>query len=204
MAWTSQRLRYFMLRRLYDWTLSLAAKPSAPYALAAVSFAESSFFPIPPDVMLVPMMLARPDRAWFYALVCTAASVVGGVLGYMIGLLLYDSIGAWLFQLYGLTEGAESFRHAYAEYGHWVILLKGLTPIPYKLVTITSGFAGYSLFWFVALSIVTRGARFFFIALLMTRYGPTIKGFIDRHFNAVAAGAVTAIIGGFVAFRYLF
>ena len=98
-----------MLRRLYDWTLSLAAKPSAPYALAAVSFAESSFFPIPPDVMLVPMMLARPDRAWFYALVCTVASVVGGVVGYMIGLLLYDSIGAWLFQLYGLTEGAASF-----------------------------------------------------------------------------------------------
>jgi membrane protein YqaA with SNARE-associated domain len=193
-----------MLRRLYDWTLSLAAKPSAPYALAAVSFAESSFFPIPPDVMLVPMMLARPDRAWFYALVCTVASVVGGVVGYMIGLLLYDSIGAWLFQLYGLTEGAESFRQAYAEYGHWVILLKGLTPIPYKLVTITSGFAGYSLFWFVVLSIVTRGARFFFIALLMTRYGPTIKGFIDRHFNAVAAGGVAAIIGGFVAFRYLF
>jgi membrane protein YqaA with SNARE-associated domain len=193
-----------MLRRLYDWTLSLAAKPSAPYALAAVSFAESSFFPIPPDVMLVPMMLARPDRAWFYALVCTVASVVGGVVGYMIGLLLYDSIGAWLFQLYGLTEGAESFRQAYAEYGHWVILLKGLTPIPYKLVTITSGFAGYSLFWFVVLSIVTRGARFFFIALLMTRYGPTIKGFIDRHFNAVAAGGVAAIVGGFVAFRYLF
>jgi membrane protein YqaA with SNARE-associated domain len=193
-----------MLRRLYDWTLSLAAKPSAPYALAAVSFAESSFFPIPPDVMLVPMMLARPDRAWFYALVCTVASVVGGVLGYMIGLLLYDSIGAWLFQLYGLTEGAESFRHAYAEYGHWVILLKGLTPIPYKLVTITSGFAGYSLFWFVVLSIITRGARFFFIALLMTRFGPTIKTFIDRHFNAVAAGAIAAIVGGFVAFRYLF
>jgi membrane protein YqaA with SNARE-associated domain len=193
-----------MLRRLYDWTLSLAAKPSAPYALAAVSFAESSFFPIPPDVMLVPMMLARPDRAWFYALVCTVASVVGGVLGYMIGLLLYDSIGTWLFQLYGLTEGAESFRHAYAEYGHWVILLKGLTPIPYKLVTITSGFAGYSLFWFVVLSIITRGARFFFIALLMTRFGPTIKTFIDRHFNAVAAGAIAAIVGGFVAFRYLF
>jgi membrane protein YqaA with SNARE-associated domain len=192
-----------MLRRLYDWTLSLAAKPSAPYALAAVSFAESSFFPIPPDVMLVPMMLARPDRAWFYALVCTVASVIGGVMGYMIGLLLYDSIGAWLFQLYGLTEGAETFRQAYGEYGHWVILLKGLTPIPYKLVTITSGFAGYSLFWFVVLSIITRGARFFFIALLMTRFGPTIKSFIDRHFNAVAAGAIVAIVGGFVAFRYL-
>ncbi len=196
--------RSSMLRRLYDWTLSLAAKPSAPYALAAVSFAESSFFPVPPDVMLVPMMLARPDRAWTYALICTISSVVGGVLGYMIGLLLYDSLGSWLFQLYGLAEGAETFRHAYAEYGHWVILLKGLTPIPYKLVTITSGFAGYSLFWFIVLSIVTRGARFFIIALLMTQFGPAIKSFIDRHFNLVATVAIVALVGGFVAFRYLF
>jgi Predicted membrane protein len=193
-----------MLRRLYDWTLSLAGKPSAPYALAAVSFAESSFFPVPPDVMLVPMMLARPDKAWSYALICTIASVLGGILGYFIGLLLYDSVGAWLFQVYGLTEGAEAFRHGYAEYGHWVILLKGLTPIPYKLVTITSGFAGYSLGWFILLSALTRGARFFAVALLMSRFGPSIKSLIDRHFNLVAALAIAAIVGGFVAFRYLF
>ncbi|MET0745972.1 MAG: YqaA family protein [Microvirga sp.] len=193
-----------MLRRLYDWTLSLAAKPSAPYALAAVSFAESSFFPVPPDVMLVPMMLARPDKAWFYAGICTVASVIGGLLGYAIGALLYDSLGSWLFHLYGLTDGAESFRRSYAEYGHWIILLKGMTPIPYKLVTITSGFAGYSLFWFVILSIITRGLRFFLVALLMSRYGPAIKGIIDRHFNLVAGAAVAVIVGGFVAFRYLF
>ena len=192
-----------MLRRLYDWTLSLAAKPSAPYALAAVSFAESSFFPVPPDVMLVPMMLARPDKAWFYAGICTIASVIGGLLGYAIGALLYDSLGTWLFQLYGLTQGAEAFRRSYAEYGHWIILLKGLTPIPYKLVTITSGFAAYSLFWFVILSIITRGLRFFLVALLMSRYGPAIKGIIDRHFNLVAGAAIVVIIGGFVAFRYL-
>jgi membrane protein YqaA with SNARE-associated domain len=193
-----------MLRRLYDWTLSLAARPSAPYALAAVSFSESSFFPVPPDVMLVPMMLARPDKAWFYATICTISSVLGGILGYMIGLVLYDSIGAWLFQIYGLAEGAETFRHAYAEYGHWVILLKGLTPIPYKLVTITSGFANYHLGWFILLSILTRGARFFLVALLMSQFGPRIKSIIDNNFNAVAAGAIVAIVGGFVAFRYLF
>jgi membrane protein YqaA with SNARE-associated domain len=146
-----------MLRHLYDWTLSLAARPSAPYALGTVSFAESSFFPVPPDVMLVPMALARPDRAWTYALICTVTSVAGGILGYVIGALLYESVGAWVFRLYGLTESAESFRASYAQYGHWIILLKGLTPIPYKLVTITSGFAGYDLFWFVALSILTRG-----------------------------------------------
>ena len=193
-----------MLRRLYDWTLSLAAKPSAPYALAAVSFAESSFFPVPPDAMLVPMVLARPDRAWFYASVCTAASVAGGFVGYAIGALLYDSLGAWLFKIYGLTEGAEAFRAAYGEYGHWVILLKGLTPIPYKLVTITSGFAGYDLFLFAVLSIVTRGARFFILAALLGRFGPYIKGILDRHFNAVAAAFAITVIGGFAAFRYLF
>ena len=193
-----------MLRRLYDWTLSLAARPSAPYALGVVSFAESSFFPVPPDVMLVPMMLARPDKAWSYALICTITSVLGGVVGYLIGLMLYDSIGSWLFRLYGLSEGAETFRQAYAEYGHWVILLKGLTPIPYKLVTITSGFAGYHLGWFILLSILTRGARFFLVALLMSRYGAKIKSIIDNHFNLVATGSIVAIVGGFVAFRYLF
>jgi membrane protein YqaA with SNARE-associated domain len=193
-----------MLRRLYDWTLALAGTPSAPYALAAVSFAESSFFPVPPDVMLVPMMLARPDKAWFYALVCTVASVLGGLLGYAIGALFYETLGTWVFQTYGLTEGAEAFRRSYAEYGHWIILLKGLTPIPYKLVTITSGFAEYNLFWFVVLSIITRGARFFIVALLMSRFGPFIKNLIDRHFNIVATLAVAVIVGGFVAFRYLF
>jgi membrane protein YqaA with SNARE-associated domain len=193
-----------MLRRLYDWTLTLAARRSAPYALGAVSFSESSFFPVPPDVMLVPMALARPDKAWFYALVCTATSVAGGLLGYLIGALLYDSVGAWLFQVYGLSEGAEAFRSAYAEYGHWIILLKGLTPIPYKLVTITSGFAGYDLFWFVVLSILTRGARFFFLAALLGRFGPVIKDILDRHFNVVVAAVVVAFVGGFAAFRYLF
>jgi membrane protein YqaA with SNARE-associated domain len=193
-----------MLRRLYDWVLSLAARPSAVWALGAVSFAESSFFPVPPDAMLIPMVIARPERAWLYAFVCTVTSVAGGVLGYAIGALLYDSIGAWLFQLYGLTEGAETFRRSYAEYGHWVILLKGLTPIPYKLVTITSGFADYSLFWFIVLSIITRGARFFALAGLLRWFGPTIKDTLDRHLGLAAGGFAVAIVGGFVAFRYLF
>lgn len=193
-----------MLKPLYAWTLSLAARPAAPYALGAVSFAESSFFPVPPDVMLVPMALARPENAWTYALITTVTSVLGGLAGYAIGALLYESVGTWLFEVYGLTEGAESFRQAYAEYGHWIILLKGLTPIPYKLVTITSGFAGYNLAWFFVLSVLTRGARFFFVALLMSRYGSHIKAIIDSHFNLVAGGSIALIVGGFVAFRYLF
>ncbi|HKH34744.1 MAG TPA: YqaA family protein [Beijerinckiaceae bacterium] len=193
-----------MFRRLYDWTLSLASRPAAPWALGAVSFAESSFFPVPPDIMVVPMALARPDRVWFYALITTVTSVVGGLFGYAIGALLYDSVGQWLFRIYGLTQGAEAFRAAYADYGHWVILLKGLTPIPYKLVTITSGFAGYDIFWFTVLSIITRGARFFVLAALLGRFGPAIKSVIDTHFNKVMAGLAVTIVGGFVAFRYLF
>jgi membrane protein YqaA with SNARE-associated domain len=193
-----------MLRRLYEWTLSLSARPAAPWALGVVSFSESSFFPVPPDVMLIPMSLARPDRAWRYAFICTFASVVGGLVGYAIGALLYESVGAWLFRVYGLSEGAEAFRAAYADYGHWIILFKGLTPIPYKLVTITSGFAGYDLIWFTILSIVTRGARFFALAAMLGRFGPAIKDVLDRHLGLAAVILVATIVIGFGAFKLLF
>ncbi|MDB5589775.1 YqaA family protein [Enterovirga sp.] len=193
-----------MLRPLYNWVLDLSSRRSAPYALGAVSFTESSFFPIPPDVMLVPMALARPERAWFYAGITTVTSVLGGLLGYAIGAFLYDSVGQWLFSLYGLDTGAEAFRVAYAQYGHWIILLKGLTPIPYKLVTITSGFAGYDLFWFTVLSIVTRGARFAVLAALLGRYGPAIRGILDRHLGLVAAILVVIVLAGFAALKFIY
>ncbi len=192
-----------MFRRLYEWILQLSAKPSAPYALGAVAFAESSFFPIPPDAMLVPMAVSRPDRVWLYATVATFSSVVGGLLGYAIGALLYESVGVWLFNLYGLADKAESFQASYAQYGHWVILLKGLTPIPYKLVTITSGFAHYDLFWFVVLSLITRGARFFILAGLLGRYGASIRSVLDRHLNVVASLFAATIIIGFVVLKAL-
>ena len=160
-----------MLKRTYDWCLDAADKPYALWILAAVAFAESSFFPIPPDIMLLPMSLARPKKAWWFATVCTVASVAGGVLGYAIGALLYDSIGQWLITLYGLSDKVETFRASYAEWGAVIILLKGLTPIPYKLVTITSGFAGYNIWLFVLCSIVARGGRFFIVAVLLNRYG---------------------------------
>jgi membrane protein YqaA with SNARE-associated domain len=195
--------RVTMLRKLYDNVLALAQRPSAPYALAAVSFAESSFFPIPPDVMLLPMVLARPDRAWFYALICTVASVLGGLLGYAIGALLFGSVGAWLFHIYGLDSGAEAFREGFAQYGHWFILIKGVTPIPYKIVTITSGFAGYNLIWFVVLSLITRGARFFLFAGLIGRFGEPIKAVLDRHLGVAAAILVVTIVGGFALVRFL-
>lgn len=192
-----------MIRRLYEWILALAAKPSAPWALGAVAFAESSFFPVPPDAMMVPMAVSRPDRVWLYATIATVASVLGGLLGYAIGALLFDSVGLWLFNLYGLADKAETFQASYATYGHWVILLKGLTPIPYKLVTITSGFAHYSLFWFMLLSVITRGARFFLLAWLLGRYGIGIRAVLDRHLNVVAGLFAALVILGFVAFKVM-
>jgi membrane protein YqaA with SNARE-associated domain len=193
-----------MLRRIYDWCIEAAHKPYALWIMAAVAFAESSFFPVPPDVMLIPMSLARPARAWLYATVCTAASVLGGILGYAIGALLYDSLGQWLISLYGLGDKVETFRAGYAEYGAWIILLKGLTPIPYKLVTITSGFANFNIWLFVILSVIARGGRFFFVAILLNRYGEWIRVRIERHLGLwVSLGAGVLVAGFIIAFRMI-
>jgi membrane protein YqaA with SNARE-associated domain len=193
-----------MLRRIYDWCIDAAHKPYALWIMAAVAFAESSFFPVPPDVMLIPMSLARPARAWFYATVCTAASVLGGVLGYAIGALLYDSLGQWLINLYGLGDKVEAFRAGYAEYGAWIILLKGLTPIPYKLVTITSGFANFNIWLFIVLSVIARGGRFFVVAILLNRYGEWIRVRIERHLGFwVSLGAAVLVAGFIVAFKMI-
>jgi membrane protein YqaA with SNARE-associated domain len=193
-----------MLRRIYDWCIDAAHKPYALWIMAAVAFAESSFFPVPPDVMLIPMSLARPGRAWLYAAVCTVASVLGGILGYAIGALLYDSIGHWLITIYGLGDKVETFRAGYAEYGAWIILLKGLTPIPYKLVTITSGFANFNIWLFVALSVIARGGRFFVVAILLNRYGEWIRVRIERHLGLwVSLGAAVLVAGFIVAFKMI-
>lgn len=191
-----------MLRRIYDWCIAAAHKPYALWLMGAVSFAESSFFPVPPDVMLIPMSLARPQRAWLYALVCTVTSVAGGVVGYAIGALLYDSVGQWLIQLYGYGDKVEAFRASYAEYGAWIILLKGLTPIPYKIVTITSGFADYNIWLFVLFSVIARGGRFFIVAILLNRYGTWIRTTIEKRLGLwVALGTGVLVLGFIVAFR---
>jgi membrane protein YqaA with SNARE-associated domain len=193
-----------MLRRIYDWCVGAADKPYALWILAAVAFAESSFFPVPPDIMLAPMSLAQPKRAWLFASVCTAASVLGGVLGYAIGALLYDSLGHWLITLYGLGDKVEAFRASYAQWGALIILAKGVTPIPYKLVTITSGFAGYNIWLFVLFSIITRGGRFFIAAVLLNRYGEWIKVRIEQHLGLSVALLAAVLVGGFiVAFRLI-
>ena len=193
-----------MLRRIYDWCIDAAHKPYALWIMAAVAFAESSFFPVPPDVMLIPMSLARPQRAWVYAATCTVASVLGGILGYAIGALLYDSVGHWLISLYGLADKIESFRASYAEWGALIIIGKGLTPIPYKLVTITSGFAGYNIWLFILCSMIARGGRFFVVAILLNRYGDTIRHHIEKRLGLwVALGAIVLVLGFIVAFRLI-
>jgi membrane protein YqaA with SNARE-associated domain len=192
-----------MLRRIYDWCIAAAYKPYAMWLMGTVSFVESSFFPIPPDAMLIPMSLARPQRAWFYATVCTLASVAGGVLGYAIGALLYDSVGHWLIALYHLDGKIESFREGYNQWGSLIILLKGLTPIPYKLVTITSGFAGYNLGLFIVLSLIARGGRFFLTAFLLNRYGDAARETIEKRLGLWVTVAAAVLVVGIVGALYL-
>ena len=192
-----------MFERLYRWVLSLAARPKADRALAAVSFCESSFFPIPPDVVLIPMVLARPDQAWRLAAICTVASILGGLLGYAIGAFLYDTVGQWLIGIYGLKDEALAFQARYAEWGLAIILIKGLTPIPYKLVTIVSGFARFDILVFVAASMLTRGARFFLVAALLKRFGQPIQHFIERHLTLVGFAILVTIVGGYILVRYI-
>ena len=193
-----------MLRRAYDWCIRAADKPYASWLMGAVSFAESSIFPIPPDTMLIPMSLARPDKAWFYATLCTWTSVAGGVLGWVIGAYLYDTIGAWLIQMYGYGDKVEAFREAYASYGTWIILLKGVTPIPYKIVTITSGFAGYNLFLFIIFSFIARGMRFYFTAFLLSRYGLRFRAVIEERLTLWFTLSVIVLVVGIVAAVYIF
>ena len=186
-----------MFQKLYRWTLSLAESQHAPWALGAIAFAESSFFPVPPDAILIPMSLARPKRAWVYALICTVGSVAGAMLGYAIGAFLFETVGKWLINLYGYGARVDQLRLLYAQWGWAVILLKGFTPIPFKIVTITSGLLAYRLPLFVLLCFLTRGARFFFIAVLLKHYGEPIKALLDKYFGWFLAILAAAIVVGF-------
>jgi membrane protein YqaA with SNARE-associated domain len=187
-----------MFDSLYSRLNALAQGPRAEGALAAIAFAESSFFPVPPDVLLAPMALAKPERAWRYALIATVASVLGGMLGYAIGAVLYDTIGQWLVGLYGYRAKMEALKQTYAAWGWLVILIKGVTPIPYKLVTITSGLLGYNFPLFVALSVVTRGARFFLVAGALRWLGEPLRAAMERNFAAVLGGFAALVVAGFV------
>ena len=192
-----------MLQRLYRRVLALSAGPYAPAWLAAIAFAESSFFPIPPDVLLIPMALARPDRAWRLAGICTVASVIGGAFGYLIGYALFDVVAVPLLHAYHYEAAFERFRQTYAEWGLWVILIKGLTPIPFKIVTIASGAAQFNFPLFIAASIVTRGARFFLVATLLHYFGEPVRTFIERRLTLVTTLVAVGVVFGFVVIRYL-
>lgn len=187
-----------MLRRPYARLLALAATAAAPWWLAAVAFAESSVLPLPPDALLVPMVLARPARAWRFALVATAGSVAGGLFGYAIGYSLFDVAARPLLRLYGYEAAFAHFQASYRHWGVWIILLKGLTPIPYKLVTIASGAARFDLLTFVLASVVTRGARFLLEAALLRFYGDRARVLIERRLGMILLGSGVALVLGVV------
>jgi membrane protein YqaA with SNARE-associated domain len=192
-----------VIRRLYDWTFSLAQSPKALWALAIVSFIESSFFPIPPDVLMIPMILARPNRAFIIALVATLASVAGAMLGYYIGAALFDSIGQPLLEFYGKAADFEAFKIRYNDWGVWAILIAGITPFPYKVITIASGVTGMSIPVFIVASLFARAFRFFLVAALLWKFGAPIRDFIERWLGLVFTLLCVLLIGGFVALRFL-
>ena len=193
-----------MLRRLYDWTMSLAAGRHAPPALAAVSFAESSFFPIPPDVMLIPMVIARREAAWRFALIATVASVVGGLFGYLIGLALFEPVAKPILEFYHYADEFAEFRSVFDEWGLLIVFIAGFTPFPYKVITIASGLAGIALLPFILASVVSRGARFFIVAALLYFFGPPIRYFIEKRLGLMTALFSILLVGGFIAVRFVF
>jgi membrane protein YqaA with SNARE-associated domain len=192
-----------MLRRLYDWTLSLAGHPQALWALAIISFAESSFFPIPPDLIMIPMILATPHRAFLIAGVCLVSSVAGGIAGYAIGYFAFEELGRPIFEALGKLDRIEEFNTRFNDFGFWAVLIAGLTPFPYKVITIMSGWTGLPIGTFIVTSIVARGLRFFIVAGLLWKYGAPIRDFIERRLGLMFALFIAMLIGGFYLLGYL-
>ena len=192
-----------LIHKIYDYMLHLSAGSMAMYALFAISFIESSFFPIPPDVMIIPMVLAAPKKAWHIAMVATVASVIGGYFGYAIGAWGYNLIAEPLLRFYGYLDKFEEFKGYYNEYGAWIVFVGGVTPFPYKVITITSGAVDLNLFVFGICSVLARGGRFFLLAWLLKKYGAPIKHFIDKHLGLLSILFVILLIGGFYLIKYL-
>ena len=192
-----------MIRRLYDWTMSLASSPHAMWALAVVAFIESSFFPIPPDVLMIPMIIARPSRAFLIAGVATVASVLGGLFGYYIGWGLFELIGQPIFDFYGKADAVEAFNERFNQYGAWAVLIAGVTPFPFKVITIMSGVTGLNLVVFTVSAIIARALRFFLVAGLLWAFGAPIRDFIERRLGLVFTVFCILLVGGFYALRYL-
>ncbi len=191
------------LRALYEWTLRQAASPYALWILALIAFVESSIFPIPPDILLIPMVLAMRSRVWLLAGICTIASVAGGMAGYGIGAFLYESLGQPILELYGKLEKFETFKAMYNEWGAWIVMMGGLTPFPYKVITIASGATGLNIATFTLFSVVARGLRFFLIAWLLWRFGAPIKVFIERYLGLLTVLFLALLAGGFLVLKWL-
>lgn len=193
-----------MMRRLYDWIMDMARHERAPHALFCVSFVESSVFPIPPDVMLIPMVLARRAKAWVYATIATLGSVLGGLAGYAIGYFLFAYLGEPILNFYGYAAKFEETAELFRQWGVWILIAKGWTPFPYKVLTIAAGAFKMDLLAFVLASIVARAMRFYLVAALLVWFGEPIKDFIERRLALVTTAFLVALIGGFVAIKYLF
>ena len=192
-----------MLKRLYHWTLAKAAHEKAPHWLAAVSFIESSFFPIPPDVMLAPMCLAKPHKAFQYALICTIASVLGALLGYAIGFFLFETVGSAILDFYGLGDQFEAFKVNFNEQGWLIVLLAGFTPLPFKVITIAAGATAMPLYILVIASIIARSARFFLVGALLWKFGQPMQDWIDKHFALATTLVGVLFVGGFAALKFV-
>lgn len=188
---------------LYQRVMSLARHDRAQLALAIVAFADSSFLPLPPHALLIPLLLARPERAWRLALICSAASVAGGFLGYGIGSLLYDTIGRWIIVTYGYQSAFQHFHELFQRWGAWIIVAKGLTPIPFKIVTIASGVAGFDLFDFTWSSAISRAGQFLMIAAVVRRFGPRAEPYIERWLWQIGLAFVAVVVLGIVAINYI-
>ena len=192
-----------MIRRLYDWTLGLAEHRYAMVALAIVAFLESSVFPIPPDLLLIPMIIAAPHRAFMIAGICMVASVAGGLLGYWIGYSVFETVGRPVLEFYGKDAYFDEFATRYNEYGAWMVLIAGVTPFPYKVITILSGSTGLSLPVFIVASVIARGLRFFIVAALLWKFGAPIRDFIERRLGLMFILFVILLLGGFYVVKFL-
>ena len=192
-----------MLRRMYNWVMSLAGHKNARWALAGVSCAESSCFPIPPDVLLIPMVLEKREKAWQYALICTVSSVVGGLIGYAIGAFFFETLGQPLLDFYHKAEAFEKLRGTFSENGWWIVFTAGLTPFPYKVITITSGLFGLNPVVFIVGSVISRGMRFYAVAALLWKFGAPVKAFIDKHLGWLTIAFCVLLFGGFYVAKVL-
>jgi len=192
-----------MLNRMYFWTLEKAGHPHSRFWLSGISFAESSFFPIPPDILLIPMVLARRDKWLQLSILCTLSSVIGGLVGYAIGYFLYEAVGRAIVDIYHLQDQFDAFQHLFQDYGAWIVIIKGMTPIPYKLITIAAGVAKLDLLTFVFASVISRFMRFFLVALLLRLFGAPIQAFIEKRLKLVTSAIAVLLVGGFLVLKLI-